>query len=308
MVRPGSDPSFEVRRQPVGLQALDEALGGGLCYARNYLLVGPESTGKTIITQYAAKAIQQSEERNRVAYIDVENSFDRDWWSQSGVDLDKLYIARIITAEEVADFIHAVVTESQDIGLIILDSIAGLMSSQDMEQTAEATGFKTGVPKAMQNVYRTLAALNRNIIFIAINQLRAPLDGSFDEVYPGGRAQRYMTHVTIRTRRESYITDDKTRVGFNMELLFKKNKLGGIHQDGSIVLPFMYGSQIDVIQALIDFAMEKGIVTQAGPYYRVNTGEAKPPQFLGRGAIRSALAENQELYGWLHHAVQGVAQ
>lgn len=116
-----------------------------------------------------------------------------------------------------------------------------------------------------------------------------------------------MSHVTIRTRRESYITDNATRVGFNMELLFKKNKLGGIHQDSSITLPFMYGSQIDVLQALIDFAIEKGIIVQAGPYFRIITGAEKPPQFLGRGALRGELTQNQELFGWLQHSVQGGA-
>ena len=125
----GDSDELRIERLGFGITPLDEITGGGIPYGTCALVVGPESTGKTILAQYLIKQQQQTDKPN-VLYLDAERTYDRDWWEQTGIDVSKLYVARVATAEDYIDLAIDVLRDDAELGMIVLDSIAALPPSR----------------------------------------------------------------------------------------------------------------------------------------------------------------------------------
>ena len=281
LVVKGSDASLDMVRVTSGIPQLDAILGGGYAYGKNVLCVGPESTGKTIIAQYAV-AVQQGLGK-RALLIDAEMSFDREWWALTGVNTDELLVSRPPTAEAAIDTIVAMLAD-KDLGIIVLDSLATLSPAVIQEK---GSGQRTvaSLASLITAMYQKLMPVNKHTIFFAINQLRDNMDG-YEDSYPGGRAQRHNSHIILRTRREGWIVEKEQRIGYTMEILAKKNKVGA--PMGVVSIPFRFNSQIDMISSYVNEAVERGFIRNAGPYYY--WGEIR---WLGKGNVVQHFSENE---------------
>lgn len=284
----GSDPRLTIRRLPTKIPGFDELLGGGFPAGRYTQIVGPESTGKSLLAQYAA-ASQQDQEKSLVLLMDMERSFDDSWWAASGVDVDALLVSQPMHGEEAVDIMLAVIkAEEARLGMIILDSAAAMFPRAMTEpEKGSEQKFMGNQSTMIKQMFAMLTPQIDDIVFIIINQMRSNI-GGYEEIYPGGWAMRHYNHVTLRTRREGWLKDGNTRIGFLMEVINKKNKVGGV-QDASIQIPVKFMTQIDMMQSYLDEATEKKIVYSKGPYYY--WGEAK---FLGKNAMRQHFMEKPE--------------
>ncbi len=202
-----------IQRFPTGIFLLDYGMGGGIPVGRFTMLKGYEGTGKSTIAMMAARSAQktcrfcyaqehvqldgeicwphtedcptQEKGRNdpdgpgcRVAYIDVEGTFYSPWAHSLGVDLDKLYLSQPEYAEQAVDIIQAMLYEGV-IDLVILDSVASMAPSEELEKSAEDNVVGTG-GKLMNRAFRSWsAAMNktgneygRKPTVIFINQMR----------------------------------------------------------------------------------------------------------------------------------------
>lgn len=293
----GDDPSLDMVRVPSGIPALDDMLGGGYVYGRSYLFVGPESTGKTLLAQYAAASVQAV--GKWALYVDTEVSFDKRWWETVGVDVSKLYVAQPPTAEKAIDAIRAALS-LPEMGCIILDSIAGMTPAARLDASAENKTIGL-LAQAVSVLYQTVVPINKHAVFIAINQLRDNLAG-YDDVFPGGRMQRHMSQVVLRTRREGWITEGSpaVRMGYNMEVQSKKDKLGGKAQS-AITIPVRFHGAIDLLASYVDEALARGIIkSMGGPWY--GWGEEK---FMGKPKLRDYFLANPEQFEALKGALGG---
>jgi recombination protein RecA len=290
----GDDPSLEVIKLPLGIVSLDELLGGGLPLGRCIQFVGPESTGKTLLAQIATAVVQKSQ-HPLALYMDLERSYDEAWWQQSGVDTQKLLVSTPTTAEEAIDVMRGVLCSTEELGIIVLDSIAAMIPAPEMDPERSSTenrqpGLQAKVVTFM--FHQILPLLKGRVIFLVTNQMRDNV-GGHDELgaLPGGKATRHYSHVILKTRRESWITDNKTkaRLGFYMEVTSRKNKLAKTADGDSITLPFMFNSQIDWTTSYIEDAVKAHLIVKAGPYYKV-AGRS----FLGMQNMREFFTDNPE--------------
>ncbi len=290
------DQRLQVKRVSTGIPMLDACIGGGLVFGRNVLCVGPESTGKTLLAQFAAAELMRLDPAAKVLLIDAEFSYDPVWWSQSQVDQQRLLVTQPTRGEDAVDTMMEVCNADPAVRMVIIDSLATLNPSALVDK---ATGERSVAPLAMLllAMYAKIPQLlARGVIVYAINQMRANISG-YDDVYPGGREQRHNSHLILRTRREEWIKEGTERVGYRMEVLIKKTKIGGV-QDSSCIIPVRFTSQIDLLSSYIDEAIERRIIATAGPYYK--WGEFS---WLGKTAVRAAMMERQDLYDSLRHAV-----
>ena len=290
VVKMGNDPSLEIRRIPVGIPSFDSMIGGGMPAGRVVLTYGPESTGKTLLAQIIAKAIQQTA-RPHILYMDMERSYDEVWWQQSGVDTTKLMISAPATAEQAIDIIRSVLP-MPDLGMVVLDSIAAMtpMPEMDPEKSSEekTIGLQARVVTLM---FRQILPLLDGVVFLATNQMRESI-GQPDELgsLPGGRAQRHYSHLILRTRRESWITDSNgSRIGYNMEVTPRKNKVAPLVE--GITLPILFHGQLDLLTSHLEAAIERKLVTRRGPYYYY--GALGSPGCLGLQALRQHFLDDE---------------
>ncbi|HLK12834.1 MAG TPA: hypothetical protein VKW76_15780 [Candidatus Binatia bacterium] len=86
-LRLGTEPAGAVRRLPVGLAALDRALGGGLPRGRMTELVGPRSTGRTGLAAHVAASATRAGET--IAWVDPADALDPEALAAAGVRLDR---------------------------------------------------------------------------------------------------------------------------------------------------------------------------------------------------------------------------
>lgn len=300
LIKKGTDPELKVTWVSTGIPQLDEIMGGGVPRGRITHLSGEWSAGKTLVAQLIAAAFQQL--GLTVALIDVEQSYDAEWWLSTGVNTDELIVAQPPGGEAAVDVIAALMGE---VDLIILDSIAGLIPIVIQDKDADESVMGRH-PLLVSRLYqKVLPKIGKSqTAFITINQVRSSFGpGNFDSL-PGGRSQNFWSHIMLRLRRTGWIESAGQRTGFKMEVRCTKNKLDRAHR--YIELPWGFDGQFDYINVLLTDAIARNIIRQMGPYYRMPASlpfdeetvsrarDSSEWQIMGRSALAELFEANAE--------------
>lgn len=294
----GSDPAFEYQRIAFGIPVLDSLTGGGIPKKRLTLIYGPTNVGKSYLaTQIAVNAQKNGE---RVGWIDTELSWDPKWQAKCGLDLKNALVRQPDTGEEAFEILREMLNTAKaaKIGAIVLDSVAGLVPTQVMD---EEFGFN---PVAWQGRFvnnslpRLIPSLkNSGCALIMINQVRSSLAPTALDAMPGGLAQTFFSHSLIQVRRKGWIEENRQRVGFDMEVRLRKSKIGGEHW-GSAVVPFRIDGGIDILESFIRDGIESNIITRTGAWYTFGDTKA-----MGMNGIKMAFNEDPSLLPKLQKAL-----
>lgn len=194
-----------VGRIPTGVFEFDLATGGGFPEGRLSIVYGPESSGKSNLAFKAGVAIQKRSQYNKVVLFDLEGTADPKWLTAIGLDIDELVICRPGYGEEAADLIQAVV-HAEDVGLIIIDSIAMMTATKEIEQSMEKFDVGTAsllIKRLTNKLAHAFAEESRRDHFpavIFINQRRYKIGVMFGdpETMSGGEAMKFLASLTIR--------------------------------------------------------------------------------------------------------------
>lgn len=195
----------ECERIPTGIFPLDLSLGGGFPVGKISEIFGPESSGKTNICLKAIAQFQKIYPDQNVVFVDCENALDPGWASTLGVDVEKMYVVHPSHAEATVDIVEGALSAT-NVGLVVVDSIASMITTTEIEKSAEGTvmgGNSVVVGKLIKKsiVAQTLAAVaGRYPTLLCVNQTRYKLGVMFGdpETTPGGNAPRF--HASIRLR------------------------------------------------------------------------------------------------------------
>lgn len=192
-------------RVPTGMFPLDLALGGGFPRGKCSIIFGPESSGKTNLALLAIAQHQMLWPDKVCVFFDVEGSFDPAWAKLLGVDTDKLIVIRPSYAEQLVDMCESILY-TEDCGIVVIDSLAALVTTQEIDSSAEkanvgGTGLVTG-----KLVRKTTLALSeaekagRKPTLIYINQIRMKIGVMFGnpETQPGGNAPQFQAAIRLR--------------------------------------------------------------------------------------------------------------
>lgn len=228
-------------RLPSRILPLNYQLNGGPRYGTMVELYGEESTGKSLLSMEFAYAAQKL--GGQVIWVDAENSFERTWFEQNGIDITKLELLTQENAIEViSDYIMDMVvmyrsrlTKNEPI-LIVLDSTAALETLDNID--GEQTNGKAEMGNRAKEIYKFFRRRSRllaryGIIFIMINQLRKKVGASQWEdpdTTPGGQAAKFYAHQRISLIRgkqvKKKIKGEEIKIGQNVFIKTKKDKTG----------------------------------------------------------------------------------
>ena len=195
-----------VERIPTGMFEVDLALGGGFPRGRYSLVYGPEGSGKTGITFCAiAQAQRMPPPCNKAVFIDLEGTFDAAWAAMYGVDTEALIVVKPSYGEEACDMMDALV-RAEDVAILVLDSLAVVVSTKEMEQSAEKfdVGTTAILIKRMCNKLVMALAMEEKRghrpAVIMINQTRFKVGVMFGdpETIPGGQTMKFLSSLTLR--------------------------------------------------------------------------------------------------------------
>ena len=292
IMRMGDENVVDIDVIPTGNLVIDRALGvGGFPRGRIIEVFGPESSGKTTLT---LTAIAQAQKRGGLAaFIDVEHALDPQYARKLGVNLDDLLISQPSSGEEALQICEALV-RSNALDVVVLDSVAALVTKQEL---AGEIGDSTVGAQArlMSAAMRKLTSLisKASTVCIFTNQIREKIGVMFGspETTTGGRALKFFASVRVDIRRIGQIkATDGTVQGNRTKIKVVKNKVAPPFT--TCEFDIMYNEGISSTGSLLDVALEFDLIQKRGSWFAYN-GEQLAQ---GRDAVKTALAENQELF------------
>lgn len=136
----------------------------------------------------------------KVLYLDLEHSFDTEWAKTLGIDRSKISIMQPpdIPAEDILQMVQEMV-ESNEVGLIVLDSIPSLVPRAVLEKKL---GERTVASLAglldvfMKKINQLLMRYHTTLLLI--NQIRDNMENPYVVNTPGGQAVKFFSCLRIQ--------------------------------------------------------------------------------------------------------------
>ena len=298
IMRLGDHSQTNIDVIPTGNIMIDRALGvGGVPRGRIVEIYGPESSGKTTLT---LTIIAQAQRRGGLAaFIDVEHALDPKYAQRLGVNLDDLLVSQPSSGEEALRICETLV-RSNALDVIVLDSVAALVTKQELEgEIGDSTvGAQARLMSAAMRKLTALIAKARTCC-IFTNQIREKIGVMFGspETTPGGKALKFYSSVRMDIRRIGAIKQgDGTVTGNRTRVKVVKNKVAPPFTEAEYDI--MYNEGISNVGSLIDIALEKGVIEKRGSWLSFNGNQLAQ----GRDAAKEALKADGNLYKEIEEA------
>ena len=290
--RLGDQEHVDIETISTGSLAIDLAIGSGLPRGRIVEIYGPESSGKTLLTLHAIAEVQKN--GGTAAFVDAEHALDPVWAKKIGVDIDNLIVAQPDSGEQALEITEKLV-RSRAIDLIVVDSVAALVPSKELEGDMGDSHMGLQARLMSQGLRKITGAIhNTNTVVIFINQLRMKIGVMFGspETTTGGNALKYYASVRIDIRRISQLKDGDDVIGARTRVKIVKNKVAAPFRQAEFDILYTPGNEGFSKEADIrDLGVHAGIIKKAGAWF------AYGDQQLGQGGekTRVFLKENPEI-------------
>jgi recombination protein RecA len=299
IMRLGDAHKMKVETLSTGSLAIDLALGvGGLPRGRIIEIYGPESSGKTT---FCLSVIAEAQRKGGLAaFIDVEHALDPKYARIVGVQLDDLLVSQPDSGEDALNITETLI-RSNAIDVIVIDSVAALISKQELDgQMGDATVGSQA--RLMSQAMRRLTAVvsKSKCICIFTNQIREKIGVMFGspETTPGGRALKFFSSIRIDIRRKDQIKSSDGKVlGNRTKIKVVKNKVAPPFTECEFDI--MYDEGISRTASILDLGLEHKILDKKGAWIAYQ-GELVGQ---GRDAAKQTLKEKPELMAKLTAAV-----
>lgn len=215
-----------------------------------------------------------------VVYFDAEGTIDADWAEKIGVDIDQVYLIRLHTqtAEQFLDQVMKVVRDTDDVGLVVIDSIAvlvpQLVHGQSFEQKSMGGNSKV-VTDFCNEVCPILG--EKDIACVIINQARDDFKNPYaDFSIPCGNALKLASSLILTFQKGSLLDESGNEqkksydrpqgnlvwVRIQKTKIFKPDRRVGFY-----TLNYDYG--VDVVADLLPLAVEYGLIKKAGSWFSI---------------------------------------
>jgi recombination protein RecA len=286
----GDSPQSGYEVISTGSLGLDRALGiGGFPKGRIVEIYGTESSGKTTIaTHVIANAQRQG---LKCLLVDAENSFDPEYASSIGVQVDDLFYCQPSYGEQGLEVADKYICDGK-VGVVVIDSVAALVPKSELE--GEMGDSKMGLhARLMSQACRkmTSSISKNNVICIFINQLRSKIGvvyGSPD-VTTGGMALQFYASIRLDVRRSTKIENGEVQIGNKVRVKVVKNKCAPPFKVAEFDI--IYGEGINTVGEIVDIGVETGIIQKSGSWYAYETSKLGQ----GRDSVIALLKDNEPL-------------
>ena len=299
IMRLGQSQQLAVEGIPTGSLSLDIALGiGGVPRGRITEIYGPESSGKTTISQHIVAEAQKL--GGTCAYIDMEHALDPTYAARCGVDVESLLISQPDTGEQALEIAETLV-RSGAVDVVVIDSVAALVPRAEIEGDMgdPQMGMQARLmSQALRKLSGAIKQTNTTVVFT--NQLRLKIGVMFGnpETTTGGMALKFYASVRLDVRRIQTIKLGSEIIGNRTRVRVVKNKVAPPFREAEFDI--MYSEGISKMGDILDLATTLEIVTKRGSFY--SYGDIRLGQ--GRENSKDFLKQNPDLADEIELAIR----
>lgn len=301
-------PTYDYVRIPFSSLRMNYCTFGGLPTGKLVEFYGEEHGGKTTTALDIVANYQKLYDR-KILWVDAENTLDYIWATKLGVDVKSLIIIK--PTSQSAEEIFQIVLEAIDtgeIGLVVIDSLASMVSSQALEKEITERTYG-GISVALSNFAPKAEMLCQkyDCLLIGINQVRDVIGSMFPmERTPGGRQWLHLCVARFEFRKGKYIDEAGKELASNCEnpagnivqMKMTKNKTcPPTRRLGTYIINYLTG--IDAMRDLFDLAIKYGAIIKRGSYFDIidlETGEIIQQSIQGQSKVFTYFDENKDVY------------
>ncbi len=254
----------------------------------------------------------------RVLYIDLEHSFDGAWATTLGITdeypIDIMQPPDVV-AEDILQTVQELI-ESDQLGLVVLDSIPSLIPKQELEKkfgertVASLAGLLTVFCR------KIVPILTRyNTTLLVINQIRDNMDNPYVVNTPGGQALKFYCSLRIQFRVGSPVdflgnelpASTENPAGYIVTAKIAKQKSAPWdRRNGTYYLMAQSGIRIDMDFAKL--AVQQNIIRKSGAWYTLcnpftgeilEDAEGKVVKVNGMAKVYDFIQNNSQYYKML---------
>lgn len=299
-----------------GVLSLNLAIGtNGFLGGRMGLVWGEKQSGKTLLSTCFATRVQK--DGGKVAFLDVEGTFDMKFAKNMGIDPEKLFIIsskdeRVdvktgelldpLFGEEWVDILIELI-KSREYNLIILDSVPALVPRVKMEAaTVDQSRLKAASAQLMAEMLPKINSylnMNPSCFVLFISQQRSnPMVtyGSNKKAAGGDTAGFFISYElyarkTESIRRKVALTPTKMveeEVAIRVAYRVMKNKVARVNEPAEFIVDL--GTGVDIIDDTFGVAKQFGIIKTTGSWF--SFGDKKAP---GEAKFKELMADTEFL-------------
>jgi recombination protein RecA len=252
---------------------LNKALGGGFAKKSIHLISGDPGSGKTTLCLSLCLASQK--EGKIAVYVNAEPPFPVKYAEQLGLDLSKLLILDPKDfGEQIVDAIYELLYDPdgrlarEDVGVIVIDSINGLVPKSSIERSEDKGSEAPGMAERARLITQFLeriqgrGMLRGGATLLLVAQERTDI-GSYGAptIISGGKAAKYMPKTITRLGRKAIRQSDVV-VGHTVKFNISKNGISGIPNQGEYNI--LYGTGVDDSADLWERGVANGFIIKEG--------------------------------------------
>ncbi len=252
-------------------------------------IFGPESSGKTTLTQHIIANVQKK--GGLAAFVDAEHALDPDYAKKIGVNINDLLISQPETGEQALEIVETLV-RSNAVDVVVIDSVAALTPRAEIEGDMGDSHMGLQARLMSQALRKLTAAIYKSkTCVIFLNQIRMKIGIMFGnpEETTGGKALKFYSSVRIDLRRAAQIKMGDKVIGNRVKVKVVKNKVAPPFQ--TTEFDIMYNEGISRAGDLVDTGALYKVVDKKGSWYLF--GGNKLGQ--GRETAKKYLRENPKI-------------
>lgn len=214
----------------------------------------------------------------KVLWVDCENTFDDEWATTLGVNVDDLrFMApQAQSAEQIFEIVINLI-ETGELGLVVIDSFGSMMSQQAYDKTMEDKTYG-GIALALTQFSKKaeMFCAKTNCALIGINQIRDDMNSTYGgTTTTGGKAWKHHCSVRLSFNKGDHFDEKYAKVakttyenpyGHYVQMRVEKTKICKPNRKlGFYTLEYENG--INAMMDYIDMAMKADIIKQGGAWF-----------------------------------------
>lgn len=299
----GEAKKVDVDSVPTGCLSLDLALGiGGVPRGRIIEIFGPESSGKTTLSQHVVAEVQKL--GGIAAFVDAEHALDPEYAAKIGIDVGNMLISQPDTGEQALEIVETLV-RSNAVDVIVIDSVAALVPQKEIEGDMGDSHMGLQARLMSQALRKLTGVISKSkTIVIFINQIRNKIGVFFGspETTTGGNALKFYASLRIEVRKSAQIKQGEKIIGNRVKCKVVKNKVAAPFK--TCEFDIMYNEGISISGDLLDLGVEFEVIKKSGNSYTF--GEVKLG--VGRENAKKTVKEDKKMQKEMRAAILKAAK